>query len=301
MRILISGGTGMIGKLLVPHLHDKGNELLILTRSISGYNKMHGVKMIQWDGFSMGYWAEYMNQADVVINLAGENIGSQRWSNERKNKIIESRVNSGIILSQAISIARNRPRIFIQASAIGYYGAKSDGTLTEESPSGNDFLAEICKKWEASSLNVESMGMRRIIIRTGVVLSKEAGALNRILIPFNFFIGGPIGSGKQIISWIHPYDVVSAIDFLIEHEKAQGVFNLTAPQPISNAQLGKELAKIIRRPYWLPVPSIGLRLLLGEMSTLVLDGQKVIPQKLISEGFEFKYSNIMDSLSDLMA
>lgn len=301
MRILISGGTGMIGNLLASHMLEAGHEIWILSRRIREKYSSHGINMIHWDGISMGNWADVVSTSDVIINLAGENIGTKRWSKKQKKLIVDSRVNSGEILTAAISKAVIRPKVFIQASAIGYYGVKNDEIMTEENGPGNDFMAEICKKWEASSLEIESMGIRRVIIRTGVVLSKSAGALNRLLLPFKFFIGGPLGSGKQNISWVHPVDVVSAINFLVENDKAEGVFNLTAPQPISNAQLGSELAKIIQRPYWLRVPSFGLRLLLGEMSTLVLDGQMVFPQKLLSLGYKFKYPNIIDSLIDLMA
>ncbi len=301
MRILISGGTGMIGKQLVNSLHESGHELLLLTRSVQAEHKLPNVKLILWDGSSLGKWGEIVNNVDAIINLAGENIGSKHWSVRQKNLIIESRVNAGKILTEAMIKAKARPKVFIQASAIGIYGVNNSEILTEESAYGDDFMADICKKWEASSEEVESLGIRRIVIRTGVVLSKKAGALNRMLIPFNFFIGGPIGSGKQMISWIHPSDEVSAIQFLLENEKAKGVFNLTAPCPISNAELGKNLAKVTQRPYWLPVPAIGLRILLGEMSTLVLDGLNVTPERLINAGFSFKFEKIEDALINLMA
>jgi hypothetical protein len=301
MRILISGGTGMIGRPLVTRLQESGHELWILTRKIGAKHNLQNVEMVHWDGTSMGEWSEYINQVDAIINLAGENIGAMRWSDKRKKLIIESRVNAGEILTEAINKARRRPKVFIQASAIGYYGAESCEMLTEESASGNDFLADICIKWEASSRGLESMGIRRVVIRTGVVLSKNEGALNRMLIPFNLFVGGPIGGGQQMISWIHPFDEVASIQFLLENDDSSGVFNLTAPEPICNADLGKYLAKITHRPYWLPVPAFGLRLLLGEMSTLVLDGQNVTPKRLIEAGFCFKYVKIDDALKNLLA
>ena len=301
MRILISGGTGMIGKLLVPGLHESDHELWLLTRSGQEEHSLPNVNMIQWDGSSLGTWSELVNHVDAIINLAGENIGSKRWSVRRKNLIIESRVNAGKILVEAIIKAKKRPKVFIQASAIGIYGVNNTDILTEESAFGDDYLAGICKKWEASSEELDSIGIRRIIIRTGVVLSKSAGALNRMLIPFNLYIGGPIGSGKQMISWIHPSDEVSAIQFLLENENAKGIFNLTAPYPTSNAEFGKCLAKVAHKPYWLPVPAIGLRILLGEMSTLVLDGQNVTPERLIDAGFSFKYEKIEDALLNLIA
>ena len=301
MRILISGGTGMIGKQLVNRLHESGHDLWILTRREQKGHHLPGVKMVHWDGSSLGKWSDLVGQVDAIINLAGENIGAKRWSSKRKNIIIDSRVNAGKILTEAISNSKKRPVVFIQASAIGFYEKNNIDTLSEESQISHDFLADICKEWEASSLDVETMGVRRIVIRTGVVLSKEEGALNRMLIPFKFFIGGPIGSGKQMISWIHPSDEVSAIQFLLENEEARGNYNLTAPYPVSNANLGKTLAKIINRPYWIPVPALVLRCLLGEMSTLVLDGQTVAPSRLIDAGFSFKYEKIENAIIDLMA
>jgi len=301
MRILISGGTGMIGKHLIPCLHASGHDLWLLTRSSQKDHSLPNVKMVQWDGFSLGNWREIVNHVDAIINLAGENIGLKRWSVDRKNLIVESRVNAGKILTEAIKRAQKRPSVFIQASAIGIYGANNPDILIEESAYGDDFMADICKKWEASSEKVESFEIRRIVIRTGVVLSKTAGALNRMLIPFNLFVGGPIGNGKQMISWIHPFDEVSAIQFLLENESAKGIYNLTAPNPKSNAEFGKSLARIIHRPFWFPVPAIGLRIILGEMSSLVLDGQNVFPGRLIDAGFSFKFEKIEDALINLMA
>jgi len=297
---MISGGTGMIGKQLVARLHESGHELLILTRNGQKNNNYPGVKFIEWDGVSLGSWSEYVNDVEAIINLAGENIGSKRWTNKRKNLIIESRINAGKILTEAITKAKKHPEVFIQASAIGFYKKNSLEMMDEQRSSGDDFLADICLKWEASSKDLELMGIRRVVIRTGVVLSKEEGALNRMLLPFYFFIGGPIGNGKQMVSWIHQSDEISAILFLLENKKANGVYNLTAPYPISNATIGKQLAKITNRPYWIPVPAIILRILLGEMSSLVLDGQTVIPNKLNEAGYRFNYENIEDALSNIM-
>jgi len=301
MRILISGGTGMIGKQLVARLQESGHELWILTRSVNKGHSLPRVKMIHWDGSSLGQWSELVNQVDAIINLAGENIGSKRWSVKRKNLIIDSRVNAGEILTEAITNAKKRPNVFIQASAIGFYDKKNSEIMSEDSTISNDFLGNICKKWEESSLKVETMGIRRVVIRTGVVLAKEDGALNRMLIPFNFFLGGPIGNGKQMVSWIHQSDEISAIQFLLENEKAKGVYNLTAPYPTTNANLGKNLAKITKRPYWIPVPAFILQFFLGEMSSLVLDGQTVSSKKLIDAGFSFKFEKIEDALINIMA
>jgi len=301
MRILISGGTRMIGTYLVNRLHEKGHQIWILSRKERLKNNLPDVGYLYWDGFRLGDWCEQVNYVDAIINLAGENIGLMRWSKDRKRQIIESRINSGRILTEAIKRAKTFPKVFIQASAIGFYGTKNDELLFEEDPPGDDFMAEICKKWESSTLEVETMGIRRIIIRTSVVLSKNEGALNRMLIPFKLFIGGPIGTGRQIISWIHPDDEISAIMFLLENEEARGIYNLSSPKSISNADFGKYLAKIARKPYWLPVPGLALKILLGEMSTLVLDGQNVYPKRLLDAGFKFKYDQIELALKNLLA
>ncbi|OGN75960.1 MAG: TIGR01777 family protein [Chloroflexi bacterium GWB2_49_20] len=301
MRILISGGTGMIGRPLVTRLQESGHQLWILTRKIGARHNLKNIQMVHWDGSRLGEWSEYVNQVDAIINLAGENIGAKRWSDKRKKQIIESRVNAGEILTEAIKQARKRPRVFVQASAIGFYGVNRHENLTEASASGDDFLADICIKWEESSNGLESLGIRRVVIRTGVVLSKNEGALNRMLIPFKLFVGGPIGGGRQMISWIHPFDEIAAIQYMLENDELAGVFNLTAPEPISNADLGRYLARITHRPYWLPVPAFALRILLGEMCTLVLDGQNVTSLRLVDAGFQFKYGKIEDALKNLLA
>jgi uncharacterized protein (TIGR01777 family) len=300
MRILIAGGTGMIGKPLAERLLKSGHEVSILTRDPKKGRFSQEIDLIQWDGVNHGDWSQRMGEMEGVINLVGENIGSQRWSPNRKKRIIESRVNAGKLMSEAIAKVTILPKVFIQASAIGYFGTLGSEPLTEGSPSGNDFLADVCLRWEESSRSLESRGIRRVVIRTGVVLSKEEGALNRMLMPFKFFIGGPIGNGKQIISWIHPYDEIAAIQFLLENEQTGGIYNLTSPEPVSNASFGLSLAKTIQRPYWMPVPAFALRMTLGEMSTLVLEGQNVIPKRLTEAGFQFKYKKLEDALKNLL-
>lgn len=300
MRILISGGTGMIGTSLVMRLIENDHEILILTRKIGNRSDSSCVRYLQWDGSCLGDWCDQINQVDAIINLAGENIGLMRWTKKRKKMIFESRINAGNILTGAISKASKLPKVFIQASAIGYYGTKNQGLLTEESPCGDDFLADLSKQWEESTKQIETLGIRRIVIRTGVVLSKTEGALNRMLLPFKLFAGGPIGTGRQIVSWIHHEDEISAIQFLLENQEAKGIYNLTAPYSVSNAAFGKVLAKTIHKPYWFPVPGLFLRLILGEMSSLVLEGQNVIPKRLVEAGFQFKYGDLTDALENIM-
>jgi uncharacterized protein (TIGR01777 family) len=300
MKIMISGGTGLIGQQLVAELLKKGHEVWVLSSTRTENHNLPGAYLIGWDGSSLGKWSEYVDQMDVIINLAGANIGSKRWTIKRKRLIVESRVKAGKILTEAIKKSNNQTKVFIQASAIGFYDKNRHEILNEQNSGCSDFMGGICKDWEASSLEVESLGIRRIIIRTGIVLSKKDGILNRMMLPFKFFIGGPIGNGNQILSWIHIDDEVSAIQFLLENENAKGVFNLTAPYPASNSGIGKKLAKIMNRPYWIPAPAIFLRFFLGEMSSLVLDGQNIFPQRLLEAGYSFKFEKIDDALTDLL-
>lgn len=301
MRVMMTGGTGMIGSPLAKRLLEKGHEVLILSRSHIGEGSSSKLRFVKWNGRTLGEWVDQLAGVDAIINLAGENIGAMRWSKKRKDLILGSRVTAGETLTQAIGKASIKPKVFIQASAIGFYGTNDQGLITEESLSGNDFLADISKKWERSSFEIESMGIRRVIIRTGVVLSRQEGALGRMLLPFKFFIGGPLGSGRQMVSWIHLEDEISAICFLLENGNTRGIYNLTSPAPAPNAELGKLIARITHRPFWLPVPEFALRFLLGEMSTVVLDGQSVIPERLLEAGFRFKFKDISSALMDILA
>ena len=300
MRIIVAGGTGFIGAALTKNLLAEGHQVWILTRNLQTARLAEGVRGAGWDGRTTAGWGELVSQVDAIVNLAGENLGNGPWTEERKKRIISSRVEAGQAISDGIRQANPRPKVLIQASAVGYYGPHDDEPVTEESAPGRGFLAEVCKAWEASSLPVEALGVRHIIIRTGVVLSKDGGALQRMMLPFGLFAGGPLGNGRQGLPWIHPADEVAGIRFLLENEKAQGVFNLSAPNPLSNANFGQVLAKVMRRPYWLPVPAFALRLLLGEISTLVLEGQYMLPTRLQEHGFRFLFETAEAALRDLL-
>jgi len=300
MRIIVTGGTGFIGTALTISMLAEGHQVWILTRNLQTARLAEGARGAGWDGRTTSGWGELVSQVDAIINLTGESLGSGPWTGARKNRILSSRVEAGKAISAAIHQASPRPKILIQASAVGFYGPHGDEPVTEESAPGHGFLAEVCKAWEASSQTVEEAGVRRVVIRTGVVLSRKAGALQRMLLPFRLFIGGPLGNGRQGLPWIHPADEVAGIRFLLENEKAQGVFNLSTPEPISNADFGRILAKVMRRPYWLPVPAFALHLLLGEMSTLVLEGQYILPRRLLELGFRFRFETAEAALRDLL-
>ncbi len=299
MKIILAGGSGMIGSRLSAALRARGDEVVLLTRS-AGAQISDGIKRVIWDGRMPGEWCSELNGADALVNLSGENLGRGRWTADRKTALLSSRVDSTRALVQAVYEVRQPPRVYLQASAIGYYGSSSRTNLDENSPPGAGFLAEICQKWEAETAAVVNRGMRLVILRTGLVLDRKEGALGRMLLPYRFFLGGPLGRGKQWYSWIHPADQVQAMLFLLAGDSHQGAFNLTAPHPVTQDEFGRLLAAVIRRPHWLPVPAAGLKLLLGEMSSLVLEGQHVIPARLLEAGYQFSFPYLSEALRDLL-
>lgn len=307
MRIILAGGSGLIGRELTELLSSEGDEVIILSRNpvkVTGLPR--SARAVQWDGKSVQDWGKLIEESDAVVNLTGENLSGEgflpsRWSSERKLRLVQSRVNSGKVLTQAIDTSAHKPSVFVQASGIGFYGTLQTKTLTESDPPGDDFLANLSKEWEASSQAVEAMGVRRVVVRNGVVLSTRGGALPLILLPHRLYVGGPLGNGRQVYSWIHISDEVRAIQFLLHNNEATGVFNLTSPNPLPNKEFEKTIASVMKRPYYLPVPGIAMRLALGEVALLVLEGQKVIPQKLLSAGFEFKYPFLEDALRNLLS
>lgn len=300
MKVLIAGGTGLIGKALALALTESGNQVWVLSRSPEKAQMTARVQVTAWDGKSPQGWGQLINEMDAIINLAGASIGTQRWTENRKDEIRESRLNAGQAIVDAVKMASKVPRLLVQASAVGYYGTSSDLPLDDVSPAGSDFLSKICVEWEASTRPVEELGVRRVVIRTGVVLDRHEGALARILLPFYLFAGGPLGSGRQWLPWIHIKDEVDAIRFLMADETAWGVYNLTAPQPLINADFGKKIARVLKRPYWLPAPAFVLRFLLGEMSLLVLEGQRPLPRRLEAASYKFHYEEAEKALRDLL-
>jgi uncharacterized protein (TIGR01777 family) len=244
--------------------------------------------------------------AAAIVNLAGANLAGtgflpSRWTARRKQHIRESRVNSGRAVEEAVQKARIKPQVVIQASAVGFYGFGRDEIFTEDCQAGNDFLARLtADEWEPSTAAVEETGVRRVIIRSGLVLSTEFGALPRLLLPFRLCVGGRIGRGTQWMSWIHPLDQSEIIRFLIENENASGPFNVTAPEPKTNTDFGKTLGRILGRPSLVPLPGIAMRIALGEVSSVVLEGQRVIPKRLLDMGFEFRFPDTESSLRDLL-
>ncbi len=299
MKILISGGTGLIGQALINNFVQAGDQVIVLTRSTKGRVDNNSIQYIPWDARSAEPLVGLIPEIDTVINLAGENIGEGHWSNAKKERIVNSRVLAGNALSRAILESHHRPEIFIQASAVGYYGPNDEQQLDESSPNGAGFSADVARRWEESSKELDSSDVRRVIIRIGIVLDRQSGALPLMVLPFRMFVGGPIGNGRQFVSWIHLQDVVRAIDFAVRNKPLSGPVNLTSPQSCTNAEFGKVIGKVLRRPFWFPTPAFALELVLGEKSTLVLDGQKVYPKNLLENGFQFKYPDLESALRNI--
>ena len=266
-------------------------------------NKIFGNKAIaaKWDGKSAEDWLNFVNGALAIINLAGENIGSDRWTPQKKQSILRSRLDAGRAVVEAVGSVEKRPEVVIQASAIGCYGSRADELIDENSSFGEGFLAGIAKEWELSTQKVESLNVRRVVIRSGVVLDREGGAFLRLLKPFRLFAGGPLGSGRQWFSWIHLADELEAILFLLRREDLQGVFNLTAPESLIQKDFARLLGKILQRPSWLPAAGFMLRLFLGEMAEeMILVSQRVAPNRLLEAGFSFRYPQIELALREIL-
>jgi len=299
MNILISGGSGFIGSALTRSLLEDKHKVWILTRNPDRMRLPEGAQPVRWDGRTSQGWIGIFSQMDAVINLAGETIGKWPWTEERKKLIRDSRMDAGKAISDAFQMVDRRPGVLIQASGIDYYDSRGAEAVAEDSPAGNDFMALVANNWEASTRIVDSLGVRRVIIRSAVVLNAQKGVLPLMALPVRLGLGGPLGSGKQGVSWIHIDDEVRAIRYLLENDKARGAFNLSAPNPVTNADFIHTLAQVLSRPYWLPVPDVVLKQVLGEMSTLLLDGQFVIPQRLVNLGFIFRFETLEDAFRNL--
>ena len=300
MRVLITGGTGMIGKALINSLLADGHKVWVLTRFPQAARLPEGVQGIGWDGRTTTGWGECMSRMDAVVNLVGERLSRWPWTKKQRQRFWNSRVDGGYALVDAIRAASPRPKIFIQASGVNYYGPRDLTPITEADGPGEDFLANLCRAWEDSTKLVEDMGIRRVVIRSGIVLEARNGILPIMMLPVKLFVGGPLGKGKQGLAWIHLEDEVAAIRFLLENQDARGPFNLSTPLPISSAEFLRVLAGVLKRPYWLPAPAFALRFILGGMSTLVLDGMYLLPKRLQELGFQFQFETAESALNDLL-
>lgn len=302
-KVIVTGATGFIGKALCFRLEREGYKVVALSRNPEKGKKLFGSRATvdRWDDANASEWMENAEGAYAIINLAGENIGSGRWTPQRKQAILQSRLDAGKAVVEAVESASVKPRVVVQASAVGFYGSRGNDMIDEFSSPGEGFLADVAKEWEQSTQKVESFGVRRVIIRSGVVLGAEAGALLQLLKPFRLFAGGPLGSGRQWFSWIHIEDEVNAILFLLKREDLKGIFNLSAPHPLLQKDFARILGKALRRPSWFPTPGFGLRMILGEMAEeMLLVSQRVAPKRLLEAGYRFFYPETEHALKDIL-
>ena len=303
MKIVIAGGSGFLGSALSRALTRDGHDVIILTRrAASNATSAPRVSSVQWtpDG-TAGAWAGTIDGADIVVNLAGESSAAKRWSAAQKQKLRDSRLMATRSLTSAIRHAARRPAAFISGSAVGYYGDRGDETLTETSPPGTDFLADLAKDWEAAADEASPL-TRVVLVRTGIVLDRTGGALPKMLPPFQMFVGGPLGTGRQYMPWIHKEDWVRMVSWMMTTEGARGAFNATSPTPVTNAEFSKALGQALKRPSVLPAPAFALRIALGEMAdALLLSGQRALPVRATDLGFTFRYSNIDEALASVLA
>ena len=301
-RIVITGASGLIGHNLCRLLISRGDEVSIFTRDIDKTkNIIPGAKeYIEWDYNKPDEWKDYLKNKDAVIHLAGANLSGKRWTEDYKKKILKSREISTKNLVNAISSLNEKPSSFICASGVNYYGDSGNLALTEDSNAGSDFLAKVCKIWEDEAAKVEKFGVRRISIRTGVVLSINDGALKKMLLPFKFFIGGPLGNGKQWFPWIHIDDIINIYCYCLDNNSLSGAVNACAPDPVTMNEFAKTLGKVMNRPSLFKVPKFILKIAVGEVTESITASMKVIPQKLLNEGFRFKFENLNKAIKNLI-
>ncbi|KGP91579.1 multidrug MFS transporter [Pontibacillus chungwhensis BH030062] len=300
MNILISGGTGFIGSHIVNHFEQQGHKLLILTR---GSTRKDGQReYIQWltdQKDEVDYLSE--RKVDVVINLAGDPIDQGRWSSEKKERILNSRINATKRMIEIVNHLEEKPEVFIQGSAIGYYGYSEEEKFTDRSLSLiNSFPSEVCDVWENTLHHLNHSDIRKVIARIGIVLHPREGALAKLLIPYRLWAGGKVASGSQYVSWIHLEDLVSIIDYLIADRTISGPVNVTAPHPVTMDEFGRTIASIISRPYWFPLTEWMLKVAFGEKSIILMKGSKVLPERLLNSSFTFNYPTVRKALSNLL-
>jgi uncharacterized protein (TIGR01777 family) len=303
MNIVIAGGTGFIGGALVDALLARGDAVTVLTRDPEAARARWGsrVRFAVWDARTAGDWTKALDGADAAVNFTGASIAQGRWTPARKLVLIKSRIDSTRALVSAISQAARRPKVFVNASAVGYYGDVPEGPVPENSPQGRDFLAALCGQWEREALAAEPLGVRVVLPRFGVVLGKGGGALSKMTLPFKLFAGGPLGAGKQAFPWIHRDDVVGGVLFALDHEELSGPVNFAGPTSANNKEFSAALGRALHRPSWAPAPAFALKVALGEMADMLLTGQAAVPKKLLDAGYKFKYGTPDAALKAIFA
>jgi uncharacterized protein (TIGR01777 family) len=301
--VIITGGTGFIGRGLTRKLVASGFDVAVLTRRAGGSpeGREGRVRYAQWDGRTAADWGALADGATAIVNLAGANIAARRWTDDVKETILRSRLAAGDAVVEAVSAAKVKPRALVQASAVGIYGSRRDEQLDESAPPGDGFLADVARRWEASTAAVEDAGVRRVVIRSGIVLGRDGGVLPRLSRPFKFFVGGPLAGGRHWVSWVHYDDEVDAVNFLIENDETSGVYNLCAPEPLRNRDFSRIMGRALKRPWWWPIPGVLIRALYGEMAdALLLASERAVPKRLLEAGFRFRYPTAEAALDNLL-
>jgi len=302
MRIVIAGATGFLGRPLVESLVADGHGVTVLTSNANEHSPRNGARTVVWspDG-TAGAWSFEISGADAVINLAGESIAGKRWSDSQKTNIVESRRLATRSLVAAIGGATSRPALLLNGSAVGYYGPRDDEVITEEGAPGDDFLARVCTTWETEAQAAASDRTRVVMLRTGLVLEKDGGALPQMLPPFRFGVGGPVGSGRQYWPWIHRADWIGIVRWILQTPGVVGPVNATAPNPVTNTEFARALGRAMHRPSFMPAPAFALRVLLGEMADgLLLSGQRAVPRRAEQGGYSFRYRQVEEALMAIL-
>lgn len=301
MHVVLFGGTGFIGRQLTDDLLACGYRVTIVARNMAKARSGNtDAQYVEWDYQTPLEELCTIHHADAIVNLAGQSIGSHRWTKAVKRKILESRVATTRLIVQGINQSILEPKVLINASAVGYYGPRRDELITEKEPPGNDFLASVCRAWEEEAYKVGKEQTRVVTLRIGLVLGSE-GALKRMVLPFKLFIGGPLGNGNQWMPWVHIRDLTAMFRFVLEQEAITGPVNGTSPNPVTMKEFARTLGDVLHRPSQLRVPEWGLRLALGQMSELLLHGQRAVPEKLLQAGFAFRYPDLQSALESILA
>lgn len=295
MKVLIAGGSGFLGTALRTSLEKDHHEVFILTRNPASH-----VNEVHWDGKTTTGWGNLINEMDAVVHLTGFGLEHWPWTKRQKQKFVDSRVIPGLALVSAIKSAARRPRVFVQSSGVNHYGLRGVGIADESTPPADDFPAQLTIKSEEATKPVEELGVRRVITRNAVVLAQHGGLFPLMALPVRLFFGGKFGNGKQATPWIHLSDHTNAMRFLLDNENARGPFNLISPQPTSNAEFMRAVAKTLHRPYWFHIPKFLLRLVLGEMNVLLTEGRYSQPKRLIELGFQFQFGKLDHAMKDLL-
>ncbi len=305
MRIFVTGGTGLIGTRLVKRLQERGDSVMLLTRRATAVgDRFAGCTVIEGDPMAAGEWMDAITDCDAVVNLAGENVFGKRWNDDYKRLLRDSRVTT---TENVVAALTRRPhtdagaaKTLVNASAVGYYGPHGDEELDEDTPPGDDVLARICVAWEKSALTAVAAGVRVVLLRIGVVLAREGGALATMLTPFKLGVGGPVGSGKQWLPWVHATDVIGLALFALDNAAAHGPINVTSPNPATNRDFSKALGRALHRPAFMPLPAFAMRLRFGGVSEVILEGQRVLPKQALKLGYQFQFPDLDQALADIL-